>query len=236
MVQELVHQWWRELKEYNYSTWLSTVVVVCLVMFGLWSGRQWYVVSQEQKAQFAMSEAFEEYDRAIYRMVDSKEQDDQVAKQQLEDALLSLDIVTRNHGASHILPACAYAFKADINWYDNKKDEAIAQMEQAIAVGKKTPLMYVWKTKVAMMKLDTAGREQEGIEELTALAHDEKNATADRAAFELGYYYWCKGDEALARASWKLLEKFDAKKDDELRRAGSPYLAIAKMKLGQISE
>lgn len=235
MVQNMVRQWWQELKAFEYAAWLSTAVVVVLLLLGIWNGYRWYTVTQEQKAQFAMSEAFEEYDRAVYRMVDSKEKDDQVAKQQLEDALLSLDIVTRNHGGSSVLPACAHAFKADIHWYDGKKEEALEEMGKAITAGRKTPLVYVWKTKLAMMKLD-AGKQDEGIAELNALALDEKNMTADRAAFELGYYYWCNKDESNARAAWKLLEKFDAQKDDSVRRAGSPYLAIAQMKLGHISE
>lgn len=235
MVQEMVRQWWQELKGYNYSTWLSTVVVLFLLMLGLWNGRQWFVASREQKAQFAMSEAFEEYDRAVYRMIDSKQKDDQVAKQQLEDALLSLDIVIRNHGGSSTLPACAHAFKADVYWYDGKKDEAIQEMDYAIKGASKSSLVYPWKTKVALMKLD-GGREQEGIAELSALATDVKNPTADRAAFDLGYYYWCNKDEAKARETWKLLEKFEAQKGDQFGQTASPYLAVAQMKLGHISE
>jgi hypothetical protein len=234
MVQEMVRQWLQELKEYNYSTWLSTVIAVALLMLGGWNVRKWLVVSREQKAQFAMSEAFEEYDRAILRMVESKEQDDQVVKQQLEDAHLSFDVVLRTHGSS-ALASCAHAFEADIYWYENKKEEALQAMDAAIKGAPKSPLIYQWKIKAALMKLD-AGKEEEGISALTALAADPKNANADRAAFELGYYYWCKKDEAHARDAWKLLEKFDGSKDDEFRRTASPYLTLARMKLSAISE
>ena len=234
MVQEMVRQWLQELREYNYSTWLSTVVMLVLFVFGGFNVRKWYVASREQKAQFAMSEAFEEYDRAVLRMVESKESDDQIAKQQLEDAHLSFDIVLRNHGSS-ALSSCAHAFEADIYWYEGKKDEAIQAMDSAIKGAPKSPLLYEWKTKSALMKLD-AGKEQEGISELNALAVDPKNATADRAAFELGYYYWCNKDEAHARDAWQLLEKFSGSKDDEFKRTASPYLAIAQMKMSTISE
>ncbi len=234
MVQKMVRQWLQELKEYNYSTWLSTVVMLVIFVLGGSSLRKWYVASHEQKAQFAMSEAFEEYDRAVLRMIESKESDDQVAKQQLEDAHLSFDIVLRNHGSSD-LSSCAHAFKADIYWYEGKKDEALQEMDSAIKGAPKSPLLYEWKTKSALMKLD-ADKEQEGISELNALALDPKNATADRAAFELGYYYWCAKDEAHARDAWQLLEKFNGSKDDEFKQTRSPYLAIAQMKMSTISE
>ena len=234
MVQEMVRQWLQELKEFNYSTCLSTVVMIALFMLGGFNVRKWYVASREQKAQFAMSEAFEEYDRAVLRMVESKDSDDQVAKQQLEDAHLSFDIVLRNHGSS-ALSRCAHAFEADIYWYEGKKDEAIQAMESALKGSQKSPLFYEWKTKCALMKLD-AGKEQEGVAELNALAVDPKNATADRAAFELGYYYWCNKDEAHARDAWKLLEKFAGSKNDEFQRTASPYLAVAQMKMSTISE
>jgi hypothetical protein len=234
MVQEMVRQWLQELKEFNYSTWLSTVLVMVLFVLGGFNLRKWYVASREQKAQFAMSEAFEEYDRAVLRMVESKESDDQVVKQQLEDAHLSFDIVLRNHGSS-ALSSCAHAFEADIYWYEGKKNEAIHAMDSAIKGALKSPLFYEWKTKSALMKLD-ADRQEEGIAELTALAADPKNATADRAAFELGYYYWCNKDEARAREAWQLLEKFSGSTDDAFRRTASPYLGIAQMKMSTISE
>jgi hypothetical protein len=234
MMQGIVRQWLQELKEYNYSTWLSTVVMVLLFALGGFNVRKWYVASREQKAQFAMSEAFEEYDRAILRMVNSKESDDQVVKQQLEDAHLSFDIVLRNHGSS-ALSSCAHAFEADIYWYEGKKDEAIRAMDDAIKGSSKSPLLYEWKIKSALMKLD-AGKEQEGVSELNALAIDPKNASADRAAFELGYYYWCAKDEARARDAWQLLEKFSGSKDDQFKRTVSPYLAIAQTKMNTISE
>ncbi len=235
MVQEMVRQWAQELKEFNYSTWLSTVVMIALLMLGGVNVRKWYVASREQKAQFAMSEAFEEYDRAVLRMVESKESDDQVAKQQLEDAHLSFDVVLRNHGSS-ALSGCAYAFEADIYWYENKKAEALVAMENAIKRAPKSPLAYEWKTKLALMKLD-AERVEEGVAELNALARDPKNITADRASFELGYYYWCAKDEAHARDAWQLLEKFSgSKQGDELQQTVSPYLALAQMKLSAISE
>jgi len=234
MMQGIVRQWLQELKDYNYSTWLSTVVMVLLFALGSFNVRKWYVASREQKAQFAMSEAFEEYDRAILRMVNSKESDDQVVKQQLEDAHLSFDIVLRNHGSS-ALSSCAHAFEADIYWYEGKKDEALRAMDSAIKGSPKSPLFYEWKIKSALMKLD-AGKEQEGVSDLNALAIDPKNASADRAAFELGYYYWCAKDEARARDAWHLLEKFSGSKDDEFKGTVSPYLAIAQMKMNTISE
>ncbi len=231
MVYGLIRQWWQEVKDFNYTAVASTVVVFFLLMFGLWHGYQWYVVSREEKAQFAMSEAFEEYDKALYQMIDDKQKSPEVVHQRMEDAHLSFDVVLRNHTGSYLAPY-AHAFEADIYWYEGKKDEALAAMEKAVRGSAKSPLIYLLKTKTALMKLD-ANQEQDGIAELSALSQDSKNPNADTAAFYLGYYYWSKKNEVKARESWQLLENFKDTKG--MQRGTSPWLAIAQMKLGFIS-
>ncbi len=231
MVYGLVRQWWQGVRDRNYTALASAVVVFFLLVFGLWQGYQWYVVSREEKAQFAMSEAFEEYDKALYQMIDEKKTSREVAQQRMEDAHLSFDVILRNHDGSFLAPY-AHAFEADIYWYEGKKDEALLAMEKAVKGSAKSPLIYLLKTKNALMKLD-ANREQEGVSELSTLARDSKNSNADTAAFYLGYYYWSKKDEVHARESWQLLEKFADTKG--VQRATSPWLAIAQMKLGFIS-
>ncbi len=230
MVYGLVRQWWQEVREFNYAALASAAVLFALLVFGLWNVHGWYVSSREEQAQAALSEAFQEYDEALGMMMSDKHSDD-VIKQRLEDAHLSFDVMFRNHGSSYLVPY-AQAFEADVYWYEGKKSEAIAALEKAVRLASKSPVVYLLKTKLALMRLD-ADQEEQGLSELQALAQDKHNPNADAAAYNLGYYYWVAKNEAKAREAWQLLEQF--KGHNGMQRSASPYLAIAQMKLSFIS-
>lgn len=230
MVVELVSQWRQEVRNLNYTALIGTAVAFFLLVFAAWRGYGWYVSSRESKAQFAMSEAFEEYDKALYEMIDEKHSPE-VARQRMEDAHLSFDTVLNNHSGSYLKPY-AHAFEADIYWYEGKKDQALESMDQAVKNAAGSPLIFLLKTKAALMNLD-AGNKDQAISDLQALATDQKNPNADTAAFYLGYYYWSHRNEVKAREVWQLLEKFNNPKG--LRGSVSPWLAVAQMKLGSIS-
>ncbi len=230
MVHGLVRQWWYDLKNYNYAALGVAALFVLLIIGGLWMSFRWYVSYREEKAQFAMSEAFEEYDKALFHLVDGKSSQE-VIRQRMEDAHLGFDVMMRNHGGSYLLPYAA-AFEADVFWYEGKKQEALFSMEKAVKTASSSPLLYLLKTKLALMKLDS-GNEEDGLKDLLQLATDANNPHADTAAFYLGYYYWSKGNELKARESWQLLEKFDDPKS--VRNAVSPWLAVARAKLEFIS-
>ena len=230
MVYELARQWWQEVREFKYSAVATALLLFALLAFGVWTAHGWYVASREEKAQAALSEAFQEYDEALGMMMSDKNSDD-VIKQRLEDAHLSFDVMSRNHGGSY-LAAYAQAFEGDVYWYEGKKEEAIASLEKAVRGASKSPVVYLLKTKLALMRID-AGQEQQGLTELQALAQDKHNPNADAAAYNLGYYYWVARDETKAREAWQLLEQY--KGDNGMQRSVSPYLDLAQMKLSFIS-
>lgn len=247
MVHGLVRQWWYDLKNYSYAALGVAALFVLLIIGGLWMSFRWYVSYREEKAQFAMSEAFEEYDKALFHLVDGKSSQE-VIRQRMEDAHLGFDVMMRNHGGSYLLPYAA-AFEADVFWYEGKKQEALFSMEKAVRTASGSPLLYLLKTKLALMRIDMpedplllsknpnaahySTDEALGLKDLLDLATDANNPHADTAAFYLGYYYWSKGNELKARESWQLLEKFDDPKS--VRNAVSPWLAVARTKLEFIS-
>ena len=230
MMQAAIGQWLQELKNRDYTAWIITIAMIGVVVFGGVKGYSLYVQNREKSAQLAMSEAFDEYDHAMYQVVEG-DQSKEVIQQKLEDAHLGFDQVINSHKNSNLV-ASAYAFEADIYWYEGKKEQALDSMEKALKSLKKSPLMYVLKTKYALLKMET-DRLIEGLEDLQTLATDEKNPNADTAAFYLGYYYWSNKDEAKAREAWSILEKFDGSKG--VKRGMSPWLPVAQMKMSLVS-
>ena len=229
-MQAVVGQWLQELKNRDYTTWALTLAMIGLIVFGGFKGYSHYIQSRERAAQLAMSEAFEEYDHAMYQLVEG-DQSKEVVQQKLEDAHLGFDQVIHSHKNSNLV-ASAHAFEADIYWYEGKKEQALDSMEKALKSLKKSPLTYVLKTKYALLKMET-DRLEEGLVDLQQLALDEKNPNADTAAFYLGYYYWSTKDEAKAREAWSILEKFDGSKG--VKRGMSPWLPVAQMKMSLVS-
>ena len=231
MMQAVVNQWLQELKGRDYTTWALTIAMAGLILFGGFKGYSWYVQNRERNAQLAMSEAFAEYDHAVYQLVEGG-QSQEVIQQKLEDAHLGFDQVVNSHKNSNLV-ASAHAFEADIYWYEGKKEQALDSMEKALeSLKKKSPLTYVLRTKYALLKMETE-RLEEGLADLQKLATDEKNPNADTAAFYLGYYHWCNKDESKAREAWDILKKFDG--TNSIKRGRSPWLAVAEMKMSLVS-
>ncbi len=231
MVYQLVHQWVKELKEYNYMTWLTTVVALGMIFVGLRRGYEWYAVGYEQKAQLAMVEALEEYDRAFYQMIENKQSVD-VIKKRFEDTHVGFDVIFNSYDRSRLL-ASAYGFSSTAYWYSDKKNEAEAFINKAIDASKKSPLFYVFKIKKAIMMIDQ-GLVKDGLDQLSELANDPKNPQADTAAFYLGYYYWSQEDKENAKKAWLLLEKYD-EKSGSLKQGVSPWVLVAREKMNLIS-
>ena len=77
--------------------------------------------------------------------------------------------------------------------------DACAIFESVIAaLPKDSPVLPLYKTKRALMKLDMpeAAKQAEGLEELRQLAADKTNKNSDVAQYYLGLYYWARNDLA----------------------------------------
>ena len=231
MVHGLVNQWFKEIKDHNYMTWLTTAVVIVFIFFGIQRGYQWYNMGYEQKAQLAMSEALEEYDRAFFQMMEEGNSPE-VVRQRFEDTHVGFDVILNSYGNSKLIP-CAQGFEATAFWYSDKKDDALSVMDKAISGSKKSPLFYSLKTKKALMTLES-GSVQEGLDQLSELSHNSKNPQADTAAFYLGYYYWSQKDSENAKKAWQILEKY-GEGSVKNKRGVSPWLAVAREKMNLIA-
>lgn len=229
MMQTIVKQWWHEFTKDRNSFYMTCAFAAVVVGFGSWKGYNWHVERREQAAQLAMSEALEEYYKAISSKMMSNDSDE-VVSQRMDDARIALELVMSRYGNTNLAPY-AHAFNADIAWYAGDKTAAFTSMERAINRATVPSVRYLFSTKYALMVLD-GGDVQRGLELLHALAHDAKNSVADYAAYYLGYYHWTKGDSKAAREAWQVLETFQS---DTRPDAHSPWLTAAQQKLSLLS-
>ena len=229
MIQEMMQDWWRDVVEYEYSLHVGLIIAVVVVVFGGRYGHRMYVSSRERAAQVLMAEAFEDYSKAFYSSFD-KDKATELSSQLFEDAVIALDSVIESHKGSYLIPY-TLAFKSNIALEKGNFKEAIELLEESISLmSSTTPGFYLMKEKLALVQLD-AGNVATALKDLRDLALIKDNPHADKAAFDLGYYYWSKQDKKNAEESWKLLEVSDKKASKKV----SPWLAIAQDKLKQIS-
>ena len=229
MMQAIIKEWWRELVRDKNSFYTTCLLAAAVVGFGSWKGYGWYVERREQSAQLAMAEALEEYYKAFSSIMLGKDSQE-VVGQRIDDARIAFETVLARHGNANT--ACyAHAFDADIAWYAGEKERALISMQRAVDRASVPSVRDMFKTKYALMLLDSENSEK-GLEILSTLAHDPKNRVADYAAYYLGYYHWIKGNAQAARDAWAVLETFAS---DARPEGTSPWLKSAQGKLAQIS-
>jgi hypothetical protein len=108
---------------------------------------------------------------------------------------------------------------------------AISLLEEALKqMGSGSLLYWLYKTKLARMKLDSddASFQTDGYKELEKLASDKKNTMRDEALYCLGEYYMGQGERDRALKLWQeLIREFSSQKDF----SASPWSLLADEKL-----
>lgn len=230
MIKALVQEWWQELVEDPYSRYATLILLIVVLVWGGRQGYDQYIAYRERKAQLVMSEAFEEFDKALYYKLEGKDSSE-ILEQRFEDAQIAFDAALQGNSSSDLY-SYALAFQADISVQRGDKENAITLLEKSIAsMNKKTPGYYFIKTKLALVSID-AGKVDQGLKDLEALARDAENLTFDTAAFYAGYYYWLQKDVQKAQELWLLLKP----SDKTSKRGISPWWALAQEQLQQVTQ
>ncbi len=241
MMQSVVKEWWHEFTQDKKSFYFTLALLVTAASFGGWKGYGLYVERREEAAQLAMSEALDEYYKALDAAV-LNEQSQEIIEQILDDARIAFETFFSRNSGSYLVPY-ARALDADIAWYAGNKDRALDLIQQAINSTSVLRMRDMFRTKYALMLID-AGKIQEGLDLLRKMiqqyksddvkpnGHHYENHVVDYAAYYLGYYYWVQGDVVAAREAWKMLESFASENRPEGR---SPWLDAAQAKLDLIS-
>lgn len=180
-------------------------------------GYRWHVVNRERDAQKAFAESLQ-----LYRTAFEK-------PELWSEVALAFEQGRMQHASSLLAPYFR-AYQADALSYQNKTEEALTAVQDAVAsLSTSSPLYYLYATKQALMKMDSAQKElaQAGLQELEALSQNSSNKQRDMALYYLGAYHQAHNNAAQARQVWQDLVTGFASQAE----ASSPWAALAQEQL-----
>lgn len=232
IINLLKNVWQEEVASYRYGKHVVAAVLLLGSCYGGYHVYTWHRANQERAAQAVLAEAIDEFDKALFYLVDGTHQNVQLAQQFFKDAELAFNVAATSHKDSNYLPY-VYAFQADIQLRQGNKEKALELLDTSIkAFAKSHPLHDLMSIKKALVLLDT-GDAQQGVTQLEALAAG-KGMHADTAAFYLGYYYLVTGKENDCVRVWTALR--EAMRTTTMKAGRSAWLAIVEEKLQQLGE
>lgn len=197
--KELISPFFKDMQEVKFFKELGLAVFIGLVGVTGFYGYRWYQAGGQGQAQQVFAECMEEFQKAV--------------SSKTTDAWLNVDMVAKlgheQHGSSKYGPYFL-ALRAHAAMQQGKTTQALQVMEQAIqTMSKSDPLILLYKTKFALMKLDDTdtATQKEGLSELQKLAADTNNVNRDAALYYIGSFHWVHNELDMAKQYWnKLLE------------------------------
>jgi len=206
------------IKSSKYTWPLTILLLVAAGGIVGYRGYSWWIRQREQTAQKAFSECLGEYHQALYGQGGS-----------WSNVAMLFNIGYENNSSSKLAPYFL-VFYADALLRQGKKDEGLIKFDEAIKmIPADSPLLYLYKTKQALVQLDSEEKET-GLAVLKELAVDEKNIYRDEAMYYHGLYYWDADNMHEAKTIWQqLADEFKQEK-----YGASPWASLAKDKLDQI--
>ncbi len=191
-----------------------TVIVAALA--GYW-GYRWWQHKREAAAQKALSECLYAYQEALQGKGEST-----------WGNVASLCNVGYDQNSFSTLAPYFEMFNAAALLKKGDRENAIRTMEAAINdLSDHSPFLNLYKTKLALVKLDDEMSAQEGLQMIKALAENKNNENRDMALYYLGLYYWTQRNTQDAKVQWKtLVEEFK-----HAKIGASPWMAEAREKL-----
>ncbi len=232
-IKKFLYDWYRtsvapevkSLSRYPYAKEIVVaVVIVAVAAIIFWSYRS-YHSHQESSAQIDFAHALESYQAA--------QRGGAVTWPQLEILLQS---GYEQHKKSSFAPYfLVYQSEAQIK--QHKLSEAAGTLEKVLSLmPKDSPLLNLYKTKLALIEMDLPEKQQAAVEKLHALAYDKENHFNDYALYYLGLFTENQGQKEEAQKIWKELAE---SQHNEHRLAQSPWVLLAKEKLmpcGEVKE
>jgi hypothetical protein len=230
---DLIQKWYRvviqpyikeiqiSIQSYRYFRQITIVLMLFLLgTIGFWSYR-WWQRQQESTTQKALGECMYAYQAAL-----------QDKDESWSNVAMLFNVGYEQHSSSSLAPYFLI-FYADALLKQGKRYEALEKLDEAIkTVPPDSPLLFLYKTKQALIKMDDEGAvRDEGLQELKLLAENEENKNRDMALYYLGLYYWAQDNVKEAQVIWqKLVNDFLTHE----KIGSSPWAVLANTKLEQI--
>lgn len=178
----------------------AAVVLVIVAAAGLF---YWNRKSLNERAQKAFMESIVEFEQALTGQEGIS----------WSDVERTLEVGSREFASSSFGPYFK-VFQADTALHQNKHDEAVVLLKEAVSkMSAKNPLYYLYRTKLALMLIDSkdAALHDEGAALLKHLAETSTNSYRDMALYYLGFYARAQDDQATVRTYWtQLMQDFGA--------------------------
>ncbi len=222
MMYNIVQSSYQEIKKFKYVKELLIVLCLLAGIAGSFLLYRIYAVYKEQSAQNVLAQYIQEFNQI---------EDGQSADWQRIAKLFQRG--SEQQSRSSLAPYFLL-FQAEALLRENKKQEALAAIDELIKQSANSPLLPLFKTKRSLLKLDEPDEavQRSGLEELKKLAEDKKNQFRDTAQFYVGHYYWVNNSIEQAQAIWQTL--VDEQYKEKL--ATSPWVGLVKEKLTHIVE
>lgn len=177
--------------------YLAVGVVFLLLVGVAVAGYRWYDYDRHQKAQYDFARAVELFEKA-------ERSNDSAEWESVENTIAQKYAL---HAAtSWAAPLLAY--QADACWKLNKRSQAIALMDKAVAhLGKRSLLYPSYAIKRALLKIDSGDSLVllQGVKELEDYAYDKAFPERDKALYYLGLYSYSNQKCGQARSVWNEL-------------------------------
>jgi hypothetical protein len=205
----------------KYGRYVLIILVALGIILGIRMGYRWYDIKRNEAAQRAFSQAVAQFDKAQQAPVDM-----------WGEVAMAFKLGYEQHSSSSLAPYFL-AFQAQALLRQGHYREALDLLDSVEKQGTPTPFARLYTIQKTLIKLDQedTDTQEQGLQELLAIAQDAKNKYRDEALYYLGFYYWSRGDLVRAKAEWQLLvQLFPAH-----GQAGSAYAAQAQVRLNQIA-
>jgi predicted negative regulator of RcsB-dependent stress response len=219
----------RDYVNQSRYTQLSAVLlfVVGLSCIGYYS-YSWRSAAKQRESERALFYSFEGYRKA--RSLEFRPD----AQDHLEELWDQVDMDFQNaydQNKSSSLAPYFIMFKAQALVSQGEVVKGLELMRTVIKDTKNVSFQYLYKTTAALVELDNAKTEKEGLTNLQTLSTDKNNPFTDMALYYLGEFYAAQGDIQKAQAAWDTIIKAEpVKLPDYL--TPSPWIALAKMRRG----
>lgn len=207
---------------FKYTKELFIGTGLCALLGIAYIGYRFFAVSRDQTAQKAFSEYVHDYQLAL------KENNPQEWER-----VEMLFKYGRNQYSSSSLGAYFLVMLSEIQLRQNKNQEALETISQAVKEVHDPKILSLLRIKHALIQLDAQDQAMQdaGLQQLISLARDENNLYKDMALFYLGRYYWAQNKIDDAKKMWQ--ELADTEWLD--RSNMSPWVSQAKATLKQLS-
>jgi len=207
----------------RYVQYALAGIGATIILGGAFFTYSWYAAYKDRAAQRVLSHYIDEY-RKVYAQ--------STGWGAIEDLF---QLGAEQHSGSSLYPYFL-GFQADVLVQQGKKEQALDVLDKMmIALPSNKKLTPLFGMKRALLKLDMVNPalQQEGLQELIALARDEKNLFNDAAQYLLGNYYWNQNNIKEAQEVWQTLVQ--TQQDEHALITSSPWAQLAQQKLQQLA-